>query len=484
MDFRTKVAQGIGWSAFASGIRQLFRFITSITLARLLLPDDFGLVAIALTIVNILWTFGEAGLWQALMRWDDDIELAANVAFILNLAISVLLTLLLYVTTPLIAISFFGNADLIPVIRILSVMFILNAIERVPACLMDKSFNFKVRTQIEAFAQVIYLITAVSLAYWGYGVWSLVGGIFAQIVVRISLTFWQSNFTLTWQFDKNIAKSLILFGQPLVYTALLVSVSTNIDQILVAKFVSLSEVGFYTVSFALSRIIMELPKEAIGRVMLPAYSAVQKDTKKLQALYLKSVQLSCLLVFVIAVGMASVAHLAIPLMYGPKWLPMIAYVYIWMIRLIFVSTYFLAGHMLVVLEKQTVLPWINVFQTGVTVIGAVLLGKSFGGLGVAIASTLAVVISAFMHHGITIKYLTISSLRLLDTLWRPTAVALGVGLIATTISTFVSPSYIGLFIVVLTGFLSYFLLLFLVFGKEIQDDFRLLQVSFSKGKVK
>lgn len=482
INFRQQIIQGVGWSAFASGFRQLIRFISSIALARLLLPNDFGLVAIALTITNVLWTFGEFGLWQALMRWEENIALVTDITFILNLVSSSILTLILLFAAPLIALTFFQDPALIPIIRILSLTLILNALERVPACLLDKSFNFKIRTQIEAVAQIIYLVVAISLAWLGFGVWALVGGVFVQLLFRVTLTLRVSSFKIRWRFDWRIAKSLLLFGQPLVYTSVLVSLSQNLDQLLVARFVGLAEVGFYTVSFGLSRIIMELPKQAIARVMLPGYSALQSDLEKMATLYLKSVQISCLFVFVISAGLAAIAKLAIPLLYTDLWIGMIPYIYIWTIRVMIVVTYFLTGHILIAVKKQRTLPWINALQLGIVIIASIILGRPFGGLGIAAASTLAALISAFIHQRITLSALNISSFTFIGTLMKPLIIALGMGVVTVPLVSLVPSTFFGLGLTILAGFVIAVLLSALFLGVEIRSNLKLFWASLQHGK--
>lgn len=470
MTFRRQIAQSVGWSTLASLLSQGFRFIGSIILARLLLPDEFGLIAIALTITNLLWTFGEFGLWQALMRWDGEVEVAANVTFMLNLITAILFTIVVYAAAPFISVAFFENVALIPILRALSFTLILNAIERVPACLMDRAFDFKQRTKIEAISQIIYLLVTVVLAYGGYGILALVCGIFAQTIIRVGLTFFAASFRPSLKFDKGVAKSLLLFGQHLVYTAVLVSFSRNIDQLLVATFVGMAEVGFYTVSLAFGRIFMELPKQAISRVMLPSYSALQNDLGKLGSLYLKSVRVSCLFIFVVAAGLIPTAHIIIPVLYGENWLPMVAYIYIWMVRLIIMGTYFLAGHILVVKARQSTLPWINAAQIGLTVIAALWLGQLWGGIGVAIANTLAVFVSALVHQVITLQTLNISHSRYLRTLLKPVLLALAIGLIVTATVVVVPVSYLGLLIVSIVGAISAGALTLGLFGRELQAD--------------
>lgn len=468
MAFRRQIAQGVGWSTLASVLRQGFSFIGSIILARLLLPDEFGLVAIALTITNLLWVFGEFGLWQALMRWDGDIEVAANVTFILNFIISAFITLGVFLAAPFIAITFFDNAALIPILQILSFTVVLNAVERVPACLMEKALNFKARTQIELLSQLLYVIVSIILATIGFGVWALVGGIFAQTLSKLILTYRQTHFRFSWRFDFAVAKTLITFGQYLVYTAFIVSISRNIDQILVARFVDFEQVGFYTVSFTAGRIIMDMLKQSLGRTMLPAYSAVQDSTRKLQTLYQKSVQLSCFLVFILATLVIWVAPTVVPLLYSATWEPMVPYIYIWMVRSCLAATYFLTGHLLVVLQRPASLTWVSLMQIVVTVVGAYGLGPQFGGIGIALANTGSVFIAAIIMQFLAVKYAKLNYASIVDMLLKPIIVLVGSVFVGLIIRYYLPNSLISLGITVFTVAVVYAISSYLMIGKDLQ----------------
>ena len=215
----------MAWVTLSTIIIRILEFLTKIILARLLAPADFGLLAIGLLAINTMGLFRNRGGCSALIyKKDDSNHTAANTAFFLLPIVATILFVLAYLSAPYVAV-FFNNAAVEPIIRILSLTFIISSFGTVPSMLLEKELEFKKKVLPDTVPIVGYACVAIVLALGGYGVWSLVYGQIVSAVLSAVLIWMVSDWRPTFSFDKEVAKELFGYGKhissALVYSDLI-----------------------------------------------------------------------------------------------------------------------------------------------------------------------------------------------------------------------------------------------------------------------
>lgn len=315
---KDKTIKGTIWSAADAFLGQGVTFIVGIVLARLLTPEEYGLIGICTIFTAILFGFVDSGFSNALIRKKEVSDDDYNTMFITNLVISILLFLVLYVCTPLIAI-FFERPELVDVLRVMGLLLIIQALSITQVTVLTKRIDFKTKTKASLISAVLSGIIGITLAFQGFGVWSLVGQqLSKQLLYTISL--WILN---KWypklKFSKESFHYMWGFGWKIMLSGLLNNIWGQLSQIVVGKCYSPASLGQYSRSKEYANIFSSNFTTIIQRVTYPALAEVQDDQKRMVSAYRKVIKTT---MFVTAITMISLGAIAEPLIYcliGPKW---------------------------------------------------------------------------------------------------------------------------------------------------------------------
>ncbi|MFC2162163.1 lipopolysaccharide biosynthesis protein [Candidatus Altiarchaeota archaeon] len=320
MDIAQKAVRGIGWVGLFVGTTKGVRFLTTIILARLLTPTDFGLVAIGLLAVNTIAIFRDLGVGQALIHKGGDVKKAANTTFILFPAVGAVLFIIAILAAPFIS-GFFNSPDSLPVIRFLSVSLLLVSLGLTPSVLLDKELEFKKQFLPEVGSMVAYGAIAISLAFTGYGVWSIVYGKILSLIVWLILIWYISPWRPKIEFEWEIAKGLLKYGHHILGATFIMFILTNVDNAFVGKMLGTTMLGFYSMAYTVSNVPALNVTNLIHRVMFPTYSKLQADEKTLNRIYLKTLKYSSAVAVPITMGIMVLAPDIISTVLGGKWWP-------------------------------------------------------------------------------------------------------------------------------------------------------------------
>lgn len=320
MNLVKKTLHGFGWVSLFSLTTKGVRFLTTLLLARLLDPEDFGLVAIGLLVVNTIAIFRDLGLGSALIYKKDNIEKAANTAFTLLPLVGLLLFGVTFLLSPYAA-GFFNNAESEPVIKFLSISLLLISLGLTPSNLLDKELEFKRQFLPEAGSVIAYGIIATTLAFRGFGVWSIVYGKIFSDVVWLIVMWMVSPWRPKLEFDFEIARGMLAYGRHILGATFITFVLTNLDTAFVGRFLGTAALGFYSISYNVSHTPAMNITRPINRVMFPAYSKLQKNTKSLIRVYLKTLKYSSLVSVPVSLGILVIAPDLIVNVLGEKWMP-------------------------------------------------------------------------------------------------------------------------------------------------------------------
>lgn len=317
---KNKAIKGAGWSFADSILGQGVMFIVGLVLARLLTPEDYGLLAYLTIIISISNSIVDSGFSNALIRKKDTKDIDYETTFITNLAISIIIVAFLYFVAPPIS-SFFERAELVALIRVMSVIVVINAFAIIQRTKLVKSVDFKTQTKASLISSLTSGIVGIGMALYGCGVWSLVG---QQLSRQLLFTVLLWSFT-KWipriQFSIQSFKELFGFGWKLMVSGLINTVWNETYQVIIGKFYSPATLGQYTRASQFSSIFSSNLTSIVQRVSYPVLSELQDDKAMLKAGYKKVIKTTMLVSFVLMLGLAAVAKPMIICLIGKQWLP-------------------------------------------------------------------------------------------------------------------------------------------------------------------
>jgi O-antigen/teichoic acid export membrane protein len=318
MTLKRQVSSALVWVALSVLFTRFLSFLAKLVLARLLVPSDFGLRALANPAINFLMLFQELGFSSALIYRQTDIEESADTAFWTILSSSFILYVVGFFSAPLIA-NFFNEPQLTSIMRVLALTMLLSSFAQVPVALLVKELSFKRKVIPDLVAGVLGNALSIVLAMIGYGVWSLVYGQVAISIISAGLIW----FMLPWRpkirFSRARAKELIDYGKHIVGSQLLVFAITNVDNVFVGKFLATASLGFYDLAYSIANLPATNITRLVNQVMFPTFSKVQDDLQMFRRVYFRAVKYVSLLSVPVAVTTIVFADNFVTQAYGQEW---------------------------------------------------------------------------------------------------------------------------------------------------------------------
>lgn len=301
--------------------------ILSIILARLLTPEDFGLVALAMILFNTANLFTDVGMKSAIVQSREDINKTAYYSFVIVMAASVVFTVLTIVLAAPLASILGGSEQLVLIIRWMSIYILLDGLWIIPEALLRRDLKFKQVGLSMIPSELLSSVIAIILALSGYGVWSIVIGTLSSQVFRIAM-IWYYRRPWIWlrpqKWDKEILRSLLGYGVPTMSSGGLRYFQDQVDTWIVGRSLGPAAVGLYSKAFNLTtRLSGMLTYSLFGTVLFPSYTKIVDDKPRLARAYLKSTKMVFLMIVPLSVGLAIVAPVLVPALLGEQWLEMI-----------------------------------------------------------------------------------------------------------------------------------------------------------------
>ncbi len=327
MSLALKVGKGITSLAVAQVARRLVSIGVTAMLARLLIPEDFGLIALTMVAVQFLGIFTDTGLTTALIQRKQVDHRQLSTAFWFNLAVCTGLCAIGVILAPALA-EIFREPRIIPLVRAMLLTLPVAAMGQISDSLLQRQLSFGRLAIIEWLASLLAGITAVVLAVSGFGVWALVGQALALSVMSTVGKLSSARWLPSTNCEFSQISPLFRFGSWVMACGLINYATINAQALVIGRTLGATELGYYVIALNL----VMLPATAIGglvsRVMFPALSSVQDDLGPLQSGYLRMLRVVSTLTFPIVVGLGVTADLAVTILYGSKWAPVVALVQI------------------------------------------------------------------------------------------------------------------------------------------------------------
>lgn len=320
--FHRKVTKGVAWSAIDSWGSALVLFVTSVILARLLHPQAFGLVAMALVYVSVVNVFVEQGLGSALVQRAELEPEHLDSAFWISILAAVALATLSFAGADLIA-TLFREPALAPVVRWLSLNLIFSGLQGIQRAILERELAFNDLAKRSLLAAFVAGVVGVAAALSGFGVWSLVAQTLTNGLVG-TLVLWNVS---TWRpglrFSGRHFRDLFGFSVHVLGNNLLNLVNRRSDDLLIGWFLGPVILGYYTVAYGLLKNLTNVLVGVVSRVAFTAFSRLQGDPEKVRSGFYTATRYTSLVAFPVFLGLMVVAPEFITSLYGPKWAPSI-----------------------------------------------------------------------------------------------------------------------------------------------------------------
>ena len=320
MNLRQKAIKGIIWSAIQKFGNQAVSFIVFFCLARLLEPEVFGLVALSSVFLAFVQIFLNQGFAEAIVQREKLEPEHLDTAFWVSLGMSLFLTGVSVSVAGIVAQSF-KQPELAPIIRWLSLGFLLSAFNSVQQAIFKRNLAFKALAIRSLVAATVGGLVGVTMAFLGYGVWSLVGQQLTNNVAGILVLWWASDWKPGFKVSSKHFHELFHFGINILGFNLLNFFNRRSDDFLIGYFLGPTALGYYNIAYRLLLLMTNLLTNTMMQVALPTFSRLQSQPEKMRQAFYTATQLSSLIAFPTFFGMIVLAPELIPFVFGENWLP-------------------------------------------------------------------------------------------------------------------------------------------------------------------
>ena len=315
---KDKTVKGVIWSAVDRFSAQGIQFVFSILIARLLVPEDYGVIAMLNIFLAVSQTFIDSGFGTALIRKIDRTETDFSTVFYFNIAVAVFFYLGLFFAAPAIA-NFYNTPLLVPVTRVTAINLVIGSLSGIHNAKLSIAIDFKSRAKISIVSAVLTGAVGLWMAYSGYGVWALVvQTVFAGIIRTIMLWIivkWYPKLVFSWK----SFKEMFSFGSKLLASGLLDTIYNNIYPLVIGKIFSPSTLGLYAKAKSLADFPSANITGVLQNVTFPVLSSIQNEEDRLADAYKRFLRISAFVIFPLMLGLSSVADPFIRLALTDKW---------------------------------------------------------------------------------------------------------------------------------------------------------------------
>lgn len=305
---------------FGKFAKQLVAFAISIILARLLVPEEFGVVGIALVFVALSEVFADVGFTEGLIQKQNVSNIVYSSVFYINIFLSLLLAGITYALAPIIG-DFYNSDEITRVLQSLALIPIISSFGRVHVAILIKRIDFKSLSIREIWATLIGGLAGIIAAVKGLGVYSLVWQQLITSLVGTLLLWWRTNWRPSLVIGIKEVKPIFVFSGFIFLDRVVQQVFLRVGTLFIGKVFSLSVLGYYSRADSLKGFVNKYGSSGVGRISFPIFSHLQDDRKKLHSVFFKVISGALVLTVILSGSLFFLAECLIMLLLGEKWLP-------------------------------------------------------------------------------------------------------------------------------------------------------------------
>ena len=318
------ILNSFAWKFAERMSSQGISFVVSVVLARILLPEEFGVVAMIHVFTTIANVFVVSGFSSALIQKKDADALDFSTILHFSISFSVLLYILIFCISPAIA-DFYGEPILKSVMRVYSLTLLLSAYNSVQQAWVSRHMKFKLFFYSTVSGNIVSGIVGIIMAYLGYGVWALVCQILTSQIINTLVLANLIDWRPSLKFSMERAKPLINYGWKILGSDLISTIYFQLRQLLIGKYYTAKDLAFYNRGIHFPELISTNIDRSLVQVLFPAMSNYSDSPEKIKALTRKSLQITSYVMFYILITMIVLAEPLVRLVYTEKWIACVPY---------------------------------------------------------------------------------------------------------------------------------------------------------------
>ena len=466
-DLKSKATKGVFWSAINNFSNQGISFLFTLILARLLLPSDYGIIAMVGIFFGIARIFVQCGFGAALIRKKDRTDTDLNTCFYFNIAVACICYVILFFSSPYIA-DFFNQPILKYIVRVSGIALLINSFGIIQNTQFSYRLDFKTTAKITLTSNILAGLVAIYFAYKGYGVWSLVGKELISSIINTGLLWLSSKWRPSLVFSKDSFRYLFGFGSKLLVSYLVGIIYENLYTLVIGKFYTPTQLGNYTRGVQWAQLPATNITNVIQSVTFPVLSEIQDEGERLKNNYIRILRIITFAIFPIMIGLASVASPLIRVVLTSKWDGAILYLQIVCFALMWYPIHALNLNLLQVKGRSDLFLRLEIVKR-IIGIGILCISASFGitamCIGLVIESLIALVVNTYY----TGKIIQLGLFKQLFEVMPILINSLLMGSLIYVSIGFISNEYIKLFIGIIIGIIAYYIGSFVLCKNELEE---------------
>ncbi len=413
--FRTRTVHALGWSFGSKFTSQLISLVFGIILARLLVPEDFGLVAMAMIVIGFATLLADVGLGAALIQKKNTTEQHFSSVFWLNNLIGLALAFMLFQLSPYIAI-FYKQPDLEKMTMVLSLVFVISALAMVPKARLSKKLAFRELALVDLSGMILSGVVAISMANAGYGYWSLVVQKIVERIVTTLMVWLVGRWKPQFSFSVTALRDLIGFSSSVFLTGTLRYTTLQVDKLLIGKFLGATSLGLYEKAYTMMLFPLQNISQVIGSVMFPALSQIQDDRARVRDIYQRVTRAISLITFPMMAGMFVVVDSFVLSVLGEQWAGIIPIFKVFCVVGFFVSIATVTGAVYQSLGQAKLQLKVNLISQPIQIAG-IIIGLMWGLDGVIIGFAVTAILGVFITWYFAGRLIELSILDILNNIY-------------------------------------------------------------------
>ena len=474
-NLRNSAINGVFWLVIQSIFTKLIYFFITIWLARILIPADFGIVAICILVINIFNMLVDFGISSAIVQSKEENKIL-SVGFWLTIIFGICAVIITWLVSPLIA-YFFNESSLIAYVRVMSIDVLLTALEVVPIAVLNKKLRFSKKVLPEIVFVFVFGGTAVSLAYAQHGPWSIIFGTLCAHFVRTCLYWFVTRPSIHLFLSKQLIANVLKYGYHVVGVSFLLMILLNGDNVIVRKILDNTALGFYALAYSIANLPATHITHVMGTVTFPLYSELQDDLFMFNHAFQKVLSLITVVSIPSAIGIIALAPLLISTLYGETWVPMIIPLQILCLFGMVRSILSVCGNIFYALNKHYILKRIMFAQLVMMIVFIYPLTKFWGLIGTAISINIAQLVAAVCIFLYISKLLKGNLINCLLPMFRTiiAAIVMGVFIYVVSLIQFPISNVSKLSSLVLSGSIIYLILIWMLNNSVAKECIKLIK---------
>lgn len=474
---KTQTKQAFIWSGIEGGLRPLIQFVFTIVIARILLPADFGLIAMISVLIGISDVFFDGGFGAALIQKQDSNDIEYNTVFLFNVVAGIVIYSVVFVASPVIA-KFYNEPTLVNITRIYAVIILIRAFTSMQATVIVRKMEYKKLAFINTIAISVASAIGILFASLGYGVWALV--IHGLILNAISafLVWRTSDWNPSGKFDIVSIRPLFSFGSKIFFASLLEVLTKHTFNIIIGKKFHAIQLGFYDRAARIQQLTVDFAETSLHRVLFPVFSRKQGDQQDLANSYYRSFSMISFIGFPIVIVISLKSDELVRLLFGLRWIESVPY-----LRLLIISALFYPfitlGNALIKSTGKAKLYLNLALITKLILAFSIIIGWNWGIIGLILAQVISALFSFIVITYYSVKIIDKSIFFVMRVTFIHLLISFSVvSLMSLVVSYITSSAFLGLFLTLISSISLYVVIMSILGFESIKILRELVRIKF------